>query len=99
MRPDDTQVEVINQIDSEALPAEFIQAALAELKGRSEGGGPIGSFPLTQLKVTLLEGEMNLEQSNETAFTIAAADAFEEALKSADGLVTLGITPFHVAKR
>jgi elongation factor G len=80
---DDTQVEIINQIDSEALPAEFIQAALAELKGRSEGGGPIGSFPLTQLKVTLLEGEMNVEQSNETAFTIAAADAFEEALKSA----------------
>ena len=80
---EDTQVEVVNQIDSELLPAEFIEAAVAELKGRSEGGGPIGSFPLTQLKVTLLEGEMNVEQSNDTAFTIAAADAFEKALKSA----------------
>jgi elongation factor G len=79
----DTLVEVVNQVDSESLPAEFIEAAIAELKGRAEGGGPIGSFPLTQLKVTLLSGEMNVEQSNETAFTIAAADAFEEALKSA----------------
>ena len=79
----DTAIEVKNGVEPEALPAEFSEAALVELKGRCEGGGPIGSFPLTQLKVTLLEGEMNLEQSNETAFTIAAADAFEKALHAA----------------
>lgn len=65
------------------LPIQFIDSALAELKGRGQGGGPIGSFPLTKIKISVLGGEYNAEQSNETAFAIAAGDAFEKALQAA----------------
>ena len=81
---DESSVAIVNQVQDETLPPEFIEAAMSELRGRSEGGGPIGSFPLTQMRVVLLEGEMNLEQSTDTAFTIAAADAFEQGLKAAN---------------
>ena len=47
----------------------------------SEGGGPIGSFPLTKLRLTILDCEIDPEQSNEMAFSIAAGEAFENALR------------------
>jgi len=74
---------VISRVPVEELPGEFLTAAVEELESRAEGGGAIGGFPLSKLRVTLLGGEYNVENSSETAFRIAAADAFEEALKAA----------------
>lgn len=79
----DMKPKASNGIFDETLTGEFIEAAMQELRSRLEGGGPIGSFPLVHLKVTLVGGEMNLEQSNAMAFSIAAAQAFEEGLKQA----------------
>ena len=42
------------------------------------GGGRIAGFPLMKLKVTVLGGEWTAEQSDERAFKIAAAEAFEK---------------------
>ena len=56
-------------------------AAVEELKLCAEGGGPIGSFPLTGLKVTVTGGKSHPENSDETAFRIAAVDAFEKGVQ------------------
>ena len=46
------------------------------------GGGLLG-FPLMRLKITVLGGEVHETESNEIAFRIAAADAFNKALQAA----------------
>jgi elongation factor G len=85
MEPDptaDAEVNIRTHLVAGKLPAEFIQAAKEEIKARGEGGGPIGSFPLAKIRVTLTDGEATPE-SNEMAFSIAAGEAFESALVQA----------------
>jgi elongation factor G len=69
------------------LPAGFIAAAMEVLSELSRGGGTLG-FPLTKLRITLVDGEARDGESNEIAFRIAAADAFHKALGEA-GVVLL----------
>lgn len=64
-----------------ALPDNIKAAVLEELRGRSQGGGVIGSFPLTGIRATLLGGEMREVGSDEVAFRIAANDAFDQGLQ------------------
>lgn len=76
------QLQVFNRLTPGLLSAEQHQALMDELRARGEGGGPIGSFPLTQLRVTITSAEVN-EQTTPIAMTIAAAHAFEQALNAA----------------
>jgi elongation factor G len=63
------------------LPEALRQAALEELRNRAEGGGLIGSFPLTGMRISILGGEIAEVGSDEVAFRIAANDAFDDGLK------------------
>ncbi|MEZ6099568.1 MAG: translation factor GTPase family protein [Pirellulaceae bacterium] len=84
MEPDDKlsqPVVVISKCPAEEIPGEFLVTAMEELKGRGEGGGLIGGFPLMKVKITVMGGESSPDASNETAFRIAAGDAFERALR------------------
>lgn len=74
-------VMVLVNIPPDSLPGEFLTAALDELKAAGEGGGRIAGYPLMKLKVTILGGEFNAEQSDERAFKIAAAEAFDQGLE------------------
>lgn len=80
-------VDVQNRIPEGKLPTEVVAAIMDELKSRGEGGGPIGSFPLTKLRIRILDVEVSEEQSNEMAFCIAAGEAFESGLKEAGPLL------------
>jgi elongation factor G len=64
------------------LPENLRQAALEELRNRAAGGGVIGSFPLTGLKISLLSSELAEVGSDEVAFRIAANDAFDQGLQA-----------------
>lgn len=66
----------------DALPNHLKDAVMEELRGRAAGGGAIGSFPLTGMKVSLVGGEMREVGSDEVAFRIAANDGFDEGLNS-----------------
>ncbi len=81
-------VLVMVNIPPDSLPGEFLAAAVDELKSCGEGGGRIAGFPLMKLKVTILGGEFNAEQSDERAFKMAAGDAFNHGL-DAGGKVLL----------
>jgi elongation factor G len=63
------------------LPENLRQAALEELRNRAEGGGLIGSFPLTGMRISILGGEIAEIGSDEVAFRIAANDAFDLGLR------------------
>jgi elongation factor G len=75
-------VMVLVNIPPDALPGEFLSAAVDELKAAGEGGGRIAGYPLMKLKVTVLGGEYNAEQSDERAFKMAAAEAFDKGLEA-----------------
>ncbi len=78
---EDGKIPVLNRLPVDKVQAEFLNAIMEEMRGRTAGGGRIGSFPLSKLRITVLDLEAN-EQSNEIAFSIAAADAFESALEN-----------------
>ncbi len=71
----------------EPLPEPLLAAAMEVLSQHGEGGGTLG-FPLMHLKITVLGGEVHETESNELAFRLAAADAFNKALHEA-GIVLL----------
>jgi elongation factor G len=72
---------------SEPLPDAMLNAALEVLNQHGEGGGLLG-FPLMNVKITVLGGKVHETESNELAFRMAAADAFEKGLREA-GIVLL----------
>jgi elongation factor G len=74
-------VTVISRCPAESIPGELLSVAIEEFQARGEGGGVIGGFPLSMLKLTLLGGEYREDSSNEIAFRIAASDAFDKALR------------------
>lgn len=85
MEPDDTVeagVAIRSQLPVDAMPPEMVQTVKDEIKARGEGGGAIGSFPLAKIRVTLLDAEAT-EESTPMAFSIAAGEAFEGALRQA----------------
>jgi elongation factor G len=73
-------VTVLNFCPPDVLPGELQAAAVEELKALGEGGGRIAGYPLMKIKVSLLGGKWNPEQSDVRAFKMAAADAFEKGL-------------------
>ncbi len=75
-------VIVLDQCFGErALPDNLKNAAMEELRSRAQGGGLIGSFPLTGMRIELLGGETREIGSDEIAFRIAANDAFDQGLQ------------------
>jgi elongation factor G len=72
---------------NEPLPDAMLNAALEVLNQHGEGGGLLG-FPLMNVKITVLGGKVHETESNELAFRMAAADAFEKGLREA-GIVLL----------
>ena len=77
------RIRVTNRCPDGAIPPDLLAAATDELTCRCEGGGILGGFPLINADLAILGGEAHAETSTETAFRIAAAEAFERALKEA----------------
>jgi len=73
-------VSVSSRCAPEALPGDFLAIVLEELRARGQGGGAVGGFPLTNIRVTVTGASVN-EQTNDIAIRIATAEAFEEGLK------------------
>ena len=90
MEPDESVesgVKILNFIPPEKINPEISDAIMEELTSRGEGGGPIGSFPLAKIRISLLDAEMAVEGSTPMAFSIAAGEGFEAALKAANPIL------------
>jgi elongation factor G len=71
-----------NRLTGEAVRKQFIAAASQGARDAAQSG-PLGSYPLINIKVTLLDGEEHAEDSSEIAFETAAAIAVQKALEAA----------------
>lgn len=78
---------VVTVENAEGVPPAFLKAALEVLEQQGEGGGLLG-FPLMHVRVAITGAKVHEIESNELAFRLAAADAFEKALREA-GIVLL----------
>ena len=99
MEPDEKVeqgVAIRSRLPVDSMPMEMVQSVKDEIKARGESGGCIGSFPLSKIRVTLLDAEAN-DESTPMAFSIAAGEAFEDALRKAapmllEPIMTLTVT-------
>lgn len=94
--PDAPTAVVVTAACGDQLPGPLLAAAMKVLEEKGQGGGLLG-FPLMQVKVTVLGGAVKENESNELAFQLAAADAFEKALRQAGVLLLEPIMRLEVS--
>ena len=70
-----------NQIFGGVIPKEFIPSVEQGLREAAAAGYPAGC-PVTEVRVELVDGSYHDVDSSETAFRIAAAMAFQDAVIS-----------------
>lgn len=72
----------INRIVGGTIPKEYIPAIEKGIK-EAMLSGVLANYPVTNVKVTLLDGSYHPVDSSEIAFKIAASMAFQECMKKA----------------
>ncbi len=90
-------VSVVNRFIDETFPGPLLDATLDELKHRAQGGGLIGSYPLTRMRIAVIDAEAHAESSTEPAFRIAAGDAFERGLRKAGPVLLEPVMKVEIA--
>ncbi len=75
--------EFVNKIHGGAIPKEFVPAIHNGVKEAMEQG-PLASYPMVDVSVTLYDGSFHTVDSSEMAFKIAGSMAFKSAVRSAD---------------
>jgi len=65
------------------IPKDFI-AAVKQGVSESMSAGVLAGYPMVDVKITLLDANMDIENSTEIAFEVAASIAFKEASRKAD---------------
>jgi elongation factor G len=74
--------EFVNKVTGGRIPREYIPAVDAGAREAMQSG-PLAGYPLTDVRVTLLDGAYHDVDSSELAFKIAGIAAFKEAAKLA----------------
>jgi len=72
----------VNRIVGGAIPKEYIPAVESGVYEAMQSG-VLANFPVTNVKVTLLDGSFHPVDSSEIAFKIAASMAFQDCMKKA----------------
>jgi len=82
MEPGDKNSGIIfiNKIKGGVIPKEFIPAVEKGIHSAADSG-ILGGYPVTDVKVTLVDGSYHEVDSSEVAFNMAASYAFTEGLK------------------
>ena len=75
--------EFVNKVTGGRVPREYIPSVDAGCK-EAMTAGPLAGYPLTDVRVTLLDGAYHDVDSSELAFKVAGIAAFKEAAKLAD---------------
>ncbi len=81
----DQPVLVATRLKPGVLPAEFVAAAEAGVRGALDSG-ELG-YPVMNVRATIVDGEMDEHLSSEVAFQAAGADAVHKAMR--DNMVLL----------
>ncbi len=84
-----------SRIEGGAVPREYISPIEAGVK-ESVGNGPIGGYPLIDVKVTLVDGSYHQVDSSEIAFKAAASIALREGVRKAGPILLEPIMEMEV---
>ncbi|MDQ7839296.1 MAG: elongation factor G [Thermodesulfobacteriota bacterium] len=76
-------IEFVDAIKGGVVPREYISAVEKGIRGAAEVGVSAG-YPMTDIRVTLIDGSYHEVDSSEMAFSIAASMGFKEAARKAD---------------
>jgi elongation factor G len=74
--------DFVNKIKGGAIPTEFIPAVEKGVEEATENG-PLGGYPMVDLRVTLTDGKYHETDSSELAFKVAGSLALKEAAQRA----------------
>ncbi len=90
-----TGVVFENKVVGGSIPREFIPAVE---KGVKEAmlSGALAGYPVTDLKVQLVDGSFHVVDSSEIAFKMAAIYAFKEGMRKADAVLLEPIMDIEV---
>ncbi|MCU7843950.1 MAG: elongation factor G [Candidatus Thiodiazotropha sp. (ex Monitilora ramsayi)] len=72
-------LQVDNRLTGGAIPTEFVSAVESGIR-EAANSGIIGGYPVTDIKVTIVDGSAHATDSNPLAFKIAAGMALREGL-------------------
>jgi elongation factor G len=75
-----------DKIKSGAIPREFIPAIKQGVMGAAKSG-VLAGYPVTDTKITLVDGSFHEVDSSELAFQMAAAIAFNDGLKKGNSIL------------
>jgi len=75
--------EFVNKTVGGSVPKEYIPAVKLGIQDAMQSG-VLASYPVTNIRVTLLDGSFHPVDSSEMAFRIAASIALKEGLKKAE---------------
>ena len=81
-----TRLEFVDKITGGAIPKEFIKPVEDGIRGAMERG-LLAGFPVTDVKVTLVDGKYHEVDSSEMAFRTAGFMAFKEACKKGSSIL------------
>ncbi len=75
-------IEFQNKIIGGVIPKEFIPAVEKGVRESAESG-PLGGYPMTDVKVSLVDGSYHEVDSSEMAFKMAGSMGYREAVEKA----------------
>ncbi len=81
-----TGITFEDKIKSGAIPREFISSVKQGVVGAAKSG-ILAGYPVTDTKITLIDGSYHEVDSSEMAFQMAAAIAFGDGLKKAHSIL------------
>jgi len=84
---DGEDFEFVDEIFGGAIPNQFIPAVEKGIK-ETMHEGPLASYPVTEVKVTLYDGSYHPVDSSEQAFKTAGAQAFRKAFLEAEPVIS-----------
>jgi elongation factor G len=81
-----TRLEFVDKITGGAIPKEFIKPVEEGIRGAMERG-LLAGYPVTDVRVTLVDGKYHEVDSSEMAFRTAGFMAFKEACKKGSSIL------------
>ncbi|MDD4907588.1 MAG: elongation factor G [Candidatus Omnitrophica bacterium] len=90
-----TGITFEDKIKSGAIPREFIGSVKDGVMGSAKSG-ILAGYPVTDVKVTLIDGSYHEVDSSEMAFKMAAAIAFNDGLKKGESILLEPIMDMEV---
>ena len=81
--PDGSGLQFVNDVPDELLPTRLVEGVLEGVQDASKHG-VLAGYPVTDLRVTLIDGTYHDTDSTRRTFSLAARGAFRDGMRKAE---------------